>query len=142
MTISTLDVGRHADALVQLMRSDEPLDQAHGIMVGVLPPDWLDIAEAFAARGRQDDGLPATARAARIHDWLTRVDTGSPRFDPAARASSTPAMLAAWLGAACRNPGRQSRPVKRSQSKGLVARSARCLSAQAAADAGLPRAGT
>lgn len=70
MTISALDVGRLADALVQLMRSSTPLEQAHGIMVGVLPPDWPAVAEAFTARGWQDEGLPVPDRGVRIHDWL------------------------------------------------------------------------
>lgn len=71
MTISALDVGRHADALVQLMRSDEPLEQARAIMDAVSPEDRPDVVRAFAARGWEDEGEPVPARGARLHDWLT-----------------------------------------------------------------------
>lgn len=70
MTISALEVGRRADALVQIMRSEEPLDQAREIMDGVPAEDWPAVALAFAARAWEDDGEPAPDRGIRIQDWL------------------------------------------------------------------------
>lgn len=73
MTISALDVGRLADALVQIMRSDVPLEQARDVMADVSAEDGPAVAEAFAARGWQDDGEPVPARGARLRDWLAGV---------------------------------------------------------------------
>lgn len=70
MTISALEVGRRADALVQIMRSEQPLDEAREIMDGVEPGDWPDVAQAFSARAWEDDGEPAPDRGVRIQDWL------------------------------------------------------------------------
>ena len=73
MTISALEIGRRADALVQIMRSEEPLDGAREIMEGVLSEDWPDVAQAFTARGWEDEGEPAPDRGVRIQDWLMGV---------------------------------------------------------------------
>lgn len=71
MAVSALEVGRVADALVQVMRSDVPLEQAREIMDGVAPEDRPAIVQAFAARGWEDEGEPVPARGARLQDWLT-----------------------------------------------------------------------
>ena len=73
MTISALEVGRRADALVQIMRSEELLDEARDIMDEVAAEDWPDVARAFTARGWEDDGEPAPDRGVRIEDWLMGV---------------------------------------------------------------------
>ena len=70
MTISALEVGRRADALVQLLRSDAPLDQAYAIMDGISAEDRADITQAFVARAWEDDGEPVPVRGARLQDWL------------------------------------------------------------------------
>ena len=74
MTISALDVGRIADGLVQVMRSDVPLEQAREIMADVLPEDRPAILEAFVARGWQDEGEMGPERGARLQDWLAGID--------------------------------------------------------------------
>ena len=74
MTISALDVGRIADALVQVMRSDVPLEQARAIMADVLPEDRPAVLEAFVARGWQDEGELVTERGARLQDWLADLN--------------------------------------------------------------------
>lgn len=71
MAMSALDIGRVADALVQVMRSDVPLEQAREIMAAVSAEDRPAVTEAFVARGWQDDGEPVPARGARLQDWLT-----------------------------------------------------------------------
>jgi hypothetical protein len=73
MTISALDVGQIADALVQIMRSDIPLEQAREIVAGVLPEDRPAVTQAFAARAWEDEGEPVPDRGARIRDWLASV---------------------------------------------------------------------
>lgn len=70
MATSALEVGRRADALVQIMRSEEPLGEARRIMDGVAAEDWPDVAQAFSARAWEDDGEPAPDRSVRIQDWL------------------------------------------------------------------------
>jgi hypothetical protein len=74
MTISALDVGRIADALVQVMRSDVPLEQARAIMADVLPEDRPAVLEAFVARGWQDEGELVPERGARLQDWLADLN--------------------------------------------------------------------
>lgn len=70
MTISALDVGRCADALVQLMRSDAPLEQAREVLYGIPDEDRPAVARAFAARAWEDEGEPVSERGARLRDWL------------------------------------------------------------------------
>jgi hypothetical protein len=76
MTISALEVGRIADALVQVMRSDVPLEQAREIMAGVAPGDRPAVMEAFVARGWLDEGEMVPERGVRLQDWLAGLNDG------------------------------------------------------------------
>lgn len=70
MAISALEVGQRADALVRLVRSDAPLEQAYEIMDGISAEDRSAVTQAFVARAWEDDGEPVPVRGARLQDWL------------------------------------------------------------------------
>ncbi|RYC29665.1 hypothetical protein D3273_22910 [Lichenibacterium minor] len=70
MTMSALEVGMRADALVQIMRSDVPLEHARGLVNGTSDEDVKAIIEAFRRRGWVDDNLPVPDRGGRLLDWL------------------------------------------------------------------------
>lgn len=74
MTISALDVGQVADRLVQIMRSDVPLEQAREIVAGLQAGDRPAVTQAFVARAWEDEGEPVPARGVRIRDWLEGVE--------------------------------------------------------------------
>ena len=70
MTMSAFEIGMRADALVQIMRSDAPLESARGLMDGVSSQDRESVTKAFVARGWEDDNLPVPDRGTHLHDWL------------------------------------------------------------------------
>lgn len=61
MTMSVLEVGMRADALVQIMRSDAPLESARGLLDGTSDEDVEAIVEAFRRRGWVPDTGPRSA---------------------------------------------------------------------------------
>ena len=73
MAISALDVGRFADALVQVMRSDATLDDARAIIADIPAEDRPVVARAFAARAWEDEGEPVPKRGALIQDLFAEM---------------------------------------------------------------------
>ena len=74
MTMNALDLARRVTSLVELVQSDEPLEQASDIAADVWGRNRPALAEAFE-KVWADDGRSLPERAARIRDWLVGIGT-------------------------------------------------------------------
>ena len=70
MTMSALEVGMRADALVQLMRSDASLDHVRQIVDGLSDDDVKAVLVAFRWRGWAEENIPVPDRG---HVILNRI---------------------------------------------------------------------
>ena len=74
MTMNDFDLARRVISLVELVQSDEPLEQATVIAADVWGLDRPALAQTFG-KVWADEGRPLPERAARIYDWLVGSGT-------------------------------------------------------------------